>query len=61
MLLIICGVELAVGLFAGQPKVLPTGRPATRLAAGGAHPELFTCAQVRRRVTLTSGAADGGK
>ncbi len=37
MLLIICGVELAVGLFAGRPKVLPTGRHATRLAAGAAH------------------------
>ena len=45
MLLIICGVELAVGLFAGRPKVLPTGRHATRLAAGAAHPELLTCAQ----------------
>ena len=42
-LLLICGVELAVGLFAGRPKVLPADRHATRVAAGAAHPELLKC------------------
>ena len=42
-LLLICGVELAAGLFAGRPRVLPADRHATRVAAGAAHPELLKC------------------
>ena len=63
--LVICGVELAAGLFAGRPKVLPTDRPAIRVAAGEAHPKLLKCTHVpaafRRRVTLISGALACGE
>ncbi len=60
-LLLICGVELAVGLFAGRPKVLPADWCGTRVAAGEAHPKLLKCVRAGRRVTLISGAMSGGE
>ncbi len=60
VLLLICGVEMAVGLFAGRPKMLPAGGPA---ASSSGHPEadstpadnyskLQNCASFHGRVSL---------
>jgi len=59
VLLVICGIELAVGMFAGRPKILPAGGTAARPAAppeadstpAGNYSKLFKSARVPRRVT----------
>ena len=60
VLLVICGVEMAVGLFAGRPKMLPAGSVAASSSghpdADGAHADNYSkLRQMRpgsRRVSL---------